>query len=289
MTISFFAVVLKAAPSLLVVLPSSELIVLLPCAYDPGPTCACCSSSELGLNRSSLVLNMESPPVIESPASLGSYSPAPGVASFLAYAPRLVCDANALPCFASGFGGSLASYVPGPGASFGTESSARLVRVPKLPLPDCCPLLNDLDMLEAREVLSYGLYSPGSPTSLSVSSGLRSVFDLKAADPASSSPVENTRLASYAPGPGTLCIRSLRALTRCSSMAARFAAQGGDTGQLCAPTGRQPHRQPSQIACTPHPLPPLLAAPRSKCHGPMGARTRAHGNNHHIMHLVRRG
>ena len=101
------------------------------------------------------------------------------------YAPRLVCEAKALPCFASGASGSLASYVPGPGESLGTESSARFTFVPKPPAPVCCDLLNDFDVAAASVDASYGLYAPGSPTSLSDTSFLRSDFDLKAAEPAS--------------------------------------------------------------------------------------------------------
>merc|ERR1719443_2005958 len=155
------------------------------CAYEPGPTCAEYSSSMLFLKRSSLFLNIESPPLIFSCALAGSYSPAPGVCCFGRYAPRFVCDANALPCFASGASGSFASYVPGPGASLGTESSARLTLVPKPPAPICCDLLNDFEVCAESVELSYGLYAPGSPTSLSDTSFLRSDFDLKAAEPVS--------------------------------------------------------------------------------------------------------
>merc|ERR1719453_1803172 len=72
-------------------------------------------------------------------------------------------------------------------------------------------------------VLSYGLYAPGSPTSFSITSFFLSDFDLKAAEPASCSLVLLGRCESYAPGPGTRPIRSLRARMRASSMAARFA------------------------------------------------------------------
>ena len=106
---SFFWVVLKAAPSLDVVLPMLDSIVICPWAYEPGPTCAAYSSSMLFLKRSSLFLNIDSPPAIFSCGRFGSYSPAPGVCAFGRYAPRLVCEANALPCFASGASGSLAS------------------------------------------------------------------------------------------------------------------------------------------------------------------------------------
>merc|ERR1719305_1666276 len=193
---SFFCVVLNAAPSFDVVLPMSDSIVIWPWAYEPGPTCAAYSSSMLFLKRSSLFLNIESPPLIFSCAIAGSYSPAPGVCCFGKYAPRFVCDANALPCFASGASGSFASYVPGPGASLGTESSARLTLVPKPPAPICCDLLNDLDVCAESVVLSYGLYAPGSPTSLRETSFLRSDFDLKAAEPASPSTSLAPSLAS---------------------------------------------------------------------------------------------
>merc|ERR1719454_874090 len=166
------------------------------CEYEPGPTCAAYSSSIDFLKRSSLFLNIESPPPIFSCAIAGSYSPAPGVCCLGRYAPRFVCEANAEPCFASGASGSLASYVPGPGASLGTESSARLTLVPKPPAPVCCDLLNDLDVAAASVVLSYGLYAPGSPTSLSDTSFLRSDLDLKAAEPASASTSVPASLAS---------------------------------------------------------------------------------------------
>merc|ERR1719326_2101136 len=52
------------------------------CAYEPGPTCAAYSRSIDFLKRSSLFLNMESPPPIFSCAIAGSYSPAPGVCCF---------------------------------------------------------------------------------------------------------------------------------------------------------------------------------------------------------------
>ena len=96
----------------------------------------------------------------------------------------MVCDANELPCFASGPSGILASYVPGPGASLGTESSARFTFVPKPPAPICCDLLNDLLVCADSVDASYGLYALGSPTSLSETSALRSDFDLKAAEAA---------------------------------------------------------------------------------------------------------
>merc|ERR1719326_185070 len=171
-------------------------IVPCACAYEPGPTCAEYSSSIDFLKRSSLFLNIESPPPIFSCAIAGSYSPAPGVCCLGRYAPRLVCEANALPCFASGASGSLASYVPGPGASLGTESSARLTLVPQPPAPVCWDLLKDLEVCAARVVLSYGLYAPGSPTSLSETSFLRSDLDLNAAEPASASTSVAPSLAS---------------------------------------------------------------------------------------------
>merc|ERR1719450_1012370 len=49
---------------------------------------------------------------------------------------------------------------------------------------ECGDLLNDLDVCAESVVLSYGLYAPGSPTSLSDTSFLRSDLDLKAAEPA---------------------------------------------------------------------------------------------------------
>merc|ERR1719443_1984965 len=186
----------KAEDTLPLLFLKSSSTVRSPCAYEPGPTCAAYSSSMLFLKRSSRFLNMESPPPIFSCAIAGSYSPAPGVCCFGRYAPRFVCDANALPCFASGASGSFASYVPGPGASLGTESSARFTFVPKPPAPVCCDLLNDLDVDAERVVASYGLYAPGSPTSLSDTSFFRSDFDLKAAEPASWSTSVAPSLAS---------------------------------------------------------------------------------------------
>ena len=87
--------------------------------------------------------------------------------------------------------------MPGPGESLGTESSARLTLVPKPPAPVCCDLLNDFEVEAARVMLSYGLYEPGSPTSLSDTSFLRSDLDLKAAEPAS---CDNTTMATVTIG-----------------------------------------------------------------------------------------